>query len=112
MTREQLLPQELLKQIPKLYSNENAEEDKIIVKTKYFLASFTWLVTECEVQEDGDVLFYGYVINHGDPECSEWGYFTLHELMEVRLHGYFEVERDLYFHECSFGEYMEVNFSG
>ena len=105
MTREQLLPQELLEQIPVLYSNEKIKTDSIIIIVKYFLASFTWLVTECEVQED-DVLFYGYVINHGDPDCSEWGYFTLNQLLEVRLHGYFEVERDLYFKQCTFGEYM------
>lgn len=109
MNREELLPQELLEQIPALYSNEKIKLDKKIIKVKYFLASFTWLVTECEVQEDGDVLFFGYVINHSDPDCSEWGYWTLNQLLEVKLYGCLGVERDLYFKECTFGDYMKRN---
>ena len=105
MNRNELLPPELLKQIPALYYNERTPTDKVIIKVKYFLASFTWLVTECEIQED-DVLFFGYVINHGDPDCSEWCYFTLNQLMEIKLYGCLGVERDLYFKECTFGEYM------
>jgi len=107
MTRGELLPQELLKQIPALYSSEDVPLDEKIIKVKYFLASFTWLVVECEVRDDGDVEFFGYVINHADPQCSEWGYFTLEQLMEVKLFG--GVERDLYFEEYTFGEYMKEN---
>ena len=109
MTRDELLPQELLAQIPPLYANEKIPNDEVIVKVKYFLASFTWLVTECEVQEDNDVLFFGYVINHADPDCSEWGYFTLSQLLEVKLFGVFTVERDLHFTECTFLEYIQQN---
>jgi hypothetical protein len=104
MTRQELLPQELLEHIPAMYSGEDTPLKEKVIKVKYFLASFTWLVTECEVREDGDVEFFGYVMNHADPDCSEWGYFTLNQLMEVRfLCG---VERDLWFEECTFGEYM------
>jgi len=104
MTRQELLPQELLKKIPAMYSGETTPLKDKIIKVKYFLASFTWLVTECEVREDGDVEFFGYVINHADPDCSEWGYFTLNQLMEVRfLAG---VERDLWFEECTYEKYM------
>jgi len=108
MNRTELLPQELLEQIPALYSTEKIKTDKKVIKVKYFLASFTWLVTECEIQEDeDDVLFFGYVINHSDPDFSEWGYFKLSQLIETKLHGLFEVERDLYFRECTFDEYTE-----
>jgi len=106
MTREGLLPQELLAKIPPLYANEGASEREIIIRLKYFLASFTWLVAECEKRDD-DVLFYGYVINHSMPDCSEWGYFTLNQLMEVILPSGIGVERDLDFEECTFGEYAE-----
>ena len=106
MTREELLPQELLVKIPPLYANEEASAVETIIRLKYFLASFTWLVAECEVQGD-DVLFYGYVINHSAPDCSEWGYFTLNQLMEVKLPGGIGVERDIYFKECKFSEYMK-----
>ena len=102
MTRDELLPMEVLKQIPPLYSNEKTPTDEIIIRVKYFLASFTWLVTECEVQDD-DIMFYGYTINHSDPDCSEWGYFTLNQLMEINP---IKVERDLYFEECTFEKYM------
>ena len=107
MTREKLLPQELLERIPALYSGEDIPLKKKIIKAKYFIANFTWLVTECEIQKDGDVLFFGYVINHSDQNCSEWGYFTLNQLIEIRLFGVIEVERDLYFNECTFGKYMK-----
>jgi len=105
MTREKLLPQELLEQIPALYSDERTSLKKRLIKVKYFLANFTWLVVECEVQED-DVMFFGYVINHSDPDLSEWGYFTLNQLLEIKLYGILGVERDLYFTECTLGEYM------
>lgn len=106
MTKEELLPQELMEKIPPLYSNEEMLADEMIIRVKYFFAGFTWLVVECEVQDDGDVLFYGYVINHGNTRCSEWGYFTLSQLVEIKLLGCLGVERDLYFKECAFGEYM------
>jgi len=111
MTREELLPQELLEQIPALDSDEETTANEIIIKVKYFLAGFTWLVAKCEVQGN-DVMFYGYVINHTDPHFSEWGCFSLNELMSVKLFGALGVERDLFFKECTFGEYMKKeNFS-
>ena len=106
MTREELFPQELQELIPPLYSNEGTSFNDTIIWAKYFIASFTWLVAECEVKGD-DVLFYGYVINASDPHLSEWGYFTLSQLMENKLFGILSVERDLYFKECKFGEYMK-----
>ena len=108
MTRDDLLPQELLEQIPPLYSNEEISTENQMIKVKYFLAGFTWLVTECEPQEDGDVLFFGYVINHGYPDCSEWGYFTLNQLMEIKLFVIYEIERDIYFKECKFKDYKNI----
>jgi hypothetical protein len=108
MTRKELLPQELLEQIPALYSTENVPANEKTIKVKFFLANFTWLVTECEVQpEDNDVLFFGFVINHSDPDLSEWGYFTLSQLLEVKVFGCLGIERDLYFNECMFKSYME-----
>ena len=104
MTRDELLPKELLEKIPLLYSTEDIPLNDTLIKLKYFLSSFTWLVAECEVQEDNDVLFFGYVFNHADPDCSEWGYFTLGQLMEIRLFESLGVERDLWFKECKFSE--------
>jgi hypothetical protein len=105
MSKQELLPQELLEQIPAVYSTKDIPLKEKIIKVKYFLANFTWLVTEAEIREDGDVEFFGYVINHAAPDCSEWGYFTLNQLMEVKVFG--GVERDLYFNECTFEDYMK-----
>ena len=106
MTREKLLPQELLEQIPPLYFNEGTPADETIIRAKYFIDIFTWLAAECETRGD-DVLFYGYVVNAAEPHLSEWGYFTLKQLMEIRLRGGIGVERDLSFKKCAFGEYMK-----
>ena len=106
MTREELLPKKLLERIPPLNSNDGSQAAKIIIHAKYFIAIFTWLVAECEVQAD-DVLFYGFVENAADPQMSEWGYFTLKQLMEIKLHVGLGVERDLYFKECTFSEYIK-----
>jgi len=105
MTREELLPDELFYRIPPLYYNEEIPLKDQIIRVKYFLASFTWLVTECEMREGGDVLFFGYVRNDAAPDCSEWGNFTLNQLMEVKLLGCLGVERDLHFKECKFKDY-------
>jgi hypothetical protein len=107
MTKEELLPaEEVRAEIPSIDSDGEASADEIIIKVKYFLASFTWLVAKCEALDDGDVLFYGFVINAATPDFSEWGNFTLSELMGVKLFGALGVERDLWFKECTFGEYM------
>lgn len=104
MKIKELLPKELLQTIPPLYANEAIPIADVIIRAKYFLANFTWLVTECEVQDD-DILFFGYVINHASPDYSEWGYFSLLEMRKVRLFGSLGVERDFHFKPCSFSDY-------
>jgi len=67
------------------------------VLVKYFnpYGTGTWLATEAEEQEDGDLLFFGY--------CHifkwEWGYFTLSELKNTKITLFgckLPLERDLY----------------
>jgi hypothetical protein len=57
-------------------------------------------VIEGERQEDGDILFYGYVTGH----FGESGYFKLSELKNAKngITGILAVpiERDLYFKPC------------
>lgn len=103
MTREQLLPQDVLQKIPRLYSNEKTPVKEKMIWVRYFLASFTWLVAECRVQKD-DVLFFGCTIS---PHGSEWGYFTLSQLAEIKIPNIPEVECDMYFKECTFEEYSD-----
>ena len=90
-----LLTDDLRARLPRLYSQEAAEEP--IVYAKFFLPGtvWTWYVTEGEEQE-GDFLFFGFVVGLE----SEFGYFLLSELESVRspLLG-LPVERDLSFKE-------------
>ena len=102
MSKDDLLPPELLKQIPALSSNEGTSMDDIIIHALYYVGNFTWLVAECEAAKDNDVLFYGYVINHATRYNSEWGYFTLGQLTEI-----IGMQRDVHFKQCKFGAFMK-----
>jgi len=89
-----LLTDELRAKLPALYSQEG--EANPIVYAKFFLpgTGWTWYVTEGS-PEDDDYLFFGFVIGLE----SEFGYFLLSELEEVRTPLGLAVERDLAFHE-------------
>lgn len=87
-----LLTKEIEKKLPKLYSQENVDNPKIIVKFFHPMSSFTWYVTEGEEIEDGDWRFFGLVDGHE----RELGYFHLSQLEEVKVMG-LGIERDKYF---------------
>ena len=98
--RQHLLPPELLKLLPALYSQEKVEDP--IVRVKFFVpwGSWTWFATECsqteEDETDGeDYRFFGLVDGHE----KELGYWLLSDLMSVRGPGGLTIERDLHFHE-------------
>ncbi len=61
---------------------------------KYFnpCGAGTWLVTEAELQENGDWLMFGYC----HIQCFEWGYVLLSELENLKLPFGLTIERDLY----------------
>ncbi len=96
----QLLPDELRQQIPKLYSQEKVTTQEKMVYVKFFFpaADWTWFVTEGE-QEDGDFVFFGFVVGFEE----EWGYFTLNELEAINVEG-LTVERDLHFTPGKFSD--------
>ena len=87
-----LLTKEILKRLPKLYSQEDIEDP--IVQVKYFdpCGSFTWYATEF----DGEDIFFGKVVSHLCPE-GELGYFSLSELKSIKRPMGLVIERDLYF---------------
>lgn len=89
----QLLPVELRAVIPRLYSQESVKTKDKTVYAKFFFpaGNWTWFVTEGE-QEDGDYVFFGFVIGFEE----EFGYFTLNELENINING-LTVERDLFF---------------
>lgn len=84
-----LLTQELKKQLPALYSQEN--ETNPTVWVKFFLPASRW--TWYGIEFDGEDLFFGYV----DGLEAELGYFRLSELQELRGLWNLGVERDRFF---------------
>ena len=89
-----LLTDELRARLPPLYSQEAEPEPWI--HCKFFLpgSGWTWYVTEGSPQED-DFLFFGFVVGLE----SEFGYFLLSELEQVRTAFGLAVELDLTFTE-------------
>jgi hypothetical protein len=85
----ELIPEELLNQIPKLYETE--EQTNPVAHIKLFLDGWTWFITEISI--DGDIAF-GYVVS---PFESELGYFSLKELETIKGNLGLGVERDISF---------------
>jgi hypothetical protein len=88
-----LLPEELRKALPPLYSQESSSSPMAYAKFFTPDAGWTWLVTEGSEEEDGDWLLFGYVIGLEE----EWGYFSLSEIAGIRGPLQLSVERDLWF---------------
>jgi hypothetical protein len=88
-----MMTKEVEARIPALYSQE--KNSNPTVQAKFFTpwSNWTWYVTEGEKQEDGDWLFFGYVVG----QEKELGYFTLSELQSVRGRFNLKIERDMYF---------------
>lgn len=97
----QLLPDELRRDIPALYSQENVKTQEKTVHAKFCfpVADWTWFVLEGK-QESDDYVFFGFVIGF----VEEWGYFTLNELENINVEC-LRVERDLHF---SPGKFCDV----
>lgn len=104
-----LLTKELQRQLPPLYTQEDADDPQVVAKFFHPASNWTWYAIEASpVNEDGeaidfyedgaDVIFFGLLDGF---EEEELGYFSLAELESVHqgkrgLLG-LPVERDLYF---------------
>lgn len=87
-----LLTEEIIKQLPPLYSQEKEKDPMVIAKFFNPSGAGTWWAIEF----DGENEFFGYV-DLGDPEL---GYFYLSELSSYRGAFGLGIERDLYFEPC------------
>jgi hypothetical protein len=86
-----LIPQDLLNQIPKLYETED-QVDPIAYVKLFIIDGWTWYITEFSIDKN---ICFGYVIS---PFCSgELGYFSLEEIKGIRGTLGIGVERDLKF---------------
>ena len=89
MTREQLLPPEVLAKLPSLGETDGWPE--LTAEVKFFYPDFGW--TWYGIEFDGQDTFFGLV----DGDVKELGYFSLAELEETRGKFGCAIERDLYF---------------
>jgi hypothetical protein len=93
-----LITKEIEKRLEKypLYSQDGKGDDATIV-CKFFspVGWWTWYVLEADKMDDGDYEMYALVVNgHGE---TEYGYFLLSELQNIRLPFGLGIERDIYF---------------
>lgn len=86
-----LLTKKLLERFEKL----GRQDGSPIVVAKFFNpnGAGTWYATEYDPDTK---TFFGFA-DLGDPECAEWGYFSLDELENFRGSWGLGIERDLYF---------------
>lgn len=82
--------------LPALYSTEE-QGDEAMAIVKFFHPFSN--VTLYALEFDGDDTFFGWI----EGQTKELGYFTLHEMEGVKVHG-LGMERDLYFTPISLGE--------
>ena len=104
-----LLTKAILKNLPKLYSTDNIPLAEKVAVLKIFdpCGRFTAYFFEGEVQEDGDVSFFGFVVSPLGPDCDEMGYSSLRELEGVRNRLGLPLERDLHFRPTKMGELLK-----
>jgi hypothetical protein len=90
--RQEMLPDEIKAQLPKLYSQEENPDPTVHLKLFCPWSSWSWFITEGE-QQGEDFTFFGYVIGHE----KEWGYISMNELLSVKGPAGLYIERDEYF---------------
>lgn len=104
-----LMTKELIAKLPPLYSNENNPNPAVVVKFFNPSGAGTWYVTEGEVEDDGDILFFGMT----DLQEKEMGYFTLRELESMKCPPFgLGIERDMYFGQHKLNEFREIGEAG
>lgn len=90
-----LITKAILKNLPALYSTDGVPVTDKKVAVKFFApwGNFTWYAFEGEVQEDGDILFFGAVEGHE----FELGYWTLSQLELIVGPFGLRIERDRHY---------------
>ena len=81
-----------LKKFPFLSQDGLGMNARVIVKYFNPYGLGTWLITEGELQEDGDWMLYGYC----KITDAEWGYVMLSELQNVKPLMGLGLERDMW----------------
>ena len=98
-----LLPEEVRKQLPPLYSQEHEQDPMVMCKFFHPLSNMTWYAIEGS-PENGDFIIFGWV--HSD--SPELGYFSLNEMQEVQVMG-LGIERDEHFTPTKLSEVKKLH---
>jgi hypothetical protein len=88
-----LLTDELKKQLPPLYSQEQVADPMVICKFFTPWSSWSWFAYEYSPEEQ---LFFGKVFSEMCPD-GELGYFSLAELESIQGPMGLTIERDIHF---------------
>lgn len=99
----ELLPIEIQKQLPQLYSQDDVVDPICHLKIFTPDSSFTWFITEGTKQKNGDWMLFAKVVSHICPD-GELGYVLLSELETIKGSMGLPVERDLYWNEKPISE--------
>ncbi len=81
---------EQLNKLPHLYETEHIQPEDKIVHLHFQIDQCHWWAMEWDREDT----FFGYVLLNGWLQDAEFGYFTLSELLEVKIDGWLEVEND------------------
>ena len=81
---------EQLATIPRLYQTEHIPIKDKIVYLHFFIGNSDWYVMEFDMKN----IFWGFVILNNDYQMSDFGYFNFHELADILVKGFFEIEND------------------
>jgi hypothetical protein len=82
---------ERLATLPCLYETEHILLKDKLIHLHFFIAGCDWYIAEY----DGMDLFWGYAILNDDHDNAEWGYISFHELKDLKIDGWLEVDCDL-----------------
>ncbi len=84
---------EELAKLPAFYSTEEVPLKEKIIAMHFFIGGCDWYAVEYDPERE---TFFGFAILNNDPDCAEWGYFSLQELCDLKI-SFLEVDRDLHF---------------
>lgn len=97
MKRTKMMTQEMKRNFKKTGSQEDVENPVVVAKFFNPYGRNTWFATEYDEETR---TFFGYCVGPFDPDCDEWGYFSLDEIEAVMVPVFgtrLPLERDLYF---------------
>lgn len=86
---QKLMTAEILKNTPKFYETEGIKLEDKIITAHYFVGNFDAYLIELD-PATGEA--FGYI---GFNRDFELGYFSIPELAESRMNGFFSVEREI-----------------